>query len=952
MVIKKLALIRIFLFFSIFFLLTNGICISGELFNYGIPYIKHFTKKEYKAGNKNWSLTQDTNGFIYIGNSNGLLQYDGIRWKKFNSPGSTIIRSVLADDERIYCGSLGEFGYWEKDEQLNLHYTSISKLVKNQEFEQEEIWWITKFKKKIIFQSFGNTFAYDGKTVEKVLSGVGVIFPPFIVNDRLFIPVLNEGIYEIKDGDVQFLPGSEIFIDKRINVMLSFSDDDRVLVGTENDGFFTFFGSKFKPWPLSDGKTISSQQINRGIKMPGKIFAIGTILGGVFILNEDGEILNQINREKGLNNNTVLSLMVDKKNNLWVGLDNGIDLIKVNSPLYYNTDPSGNIGSVYTSAIYEGILYLGTNRGVYYKKLNKNSGFADSKFSLIQGSQGQVWNLSVIDNTLFCGHNVFTCIIKGNQLRKISDISGGYVFRHYPYNDNYIFQGGYAGLTVYKKEKGRWVFSNKIDGFSKLSKIIEFERENVVWVSHPHRGLHRLELNDKLEEVVETRNFSTRTKTYINKLNNKLVFSSDSGFVYYDDIQNSFFSLEELNGALGDFSKNAHMISAEKDNYWIFKDVDCAKAVLDEKSVKNLDDNILNDLGGYLIPGHENIYVIDSSYNLIYLDNGLAIYDNNWTDNSLGYKPKLLLRDIYFTDINSEKFQSKEGDTKIPYRFNNVNISISFPEYAKEIDLLYKLKGYDDRWIKAQNQEDIIFKNLPFGEYTFLALPEYDFQDHELSIDFTIKPPWYISNLALAIYVFFIILVLLSSVFLYKRKIRIIDERHKQKRNRMLEKEIAENEKKMIEIRNEHLRNEIKLRNKRLAKSTFSLIHKNNTLISVKDELTKIKEGLGVRFPSKHFNRLIKNIDSDMTSENDWIMFEQSFSEVHENFIQKLKEEYTQLTPGDLQLCAYLKMNLSSKEIATLLNITIRGVEIRRYRLRKNLQLEHDKNLVEFIMGY
>lgn len=179
-----------------------------------------------------------------------------------------------------------------------------------------------------------------------------------------------------------------------------------------------------------------------------------------------------------------------------------------------------------------------------------------------------------------------------------------------------------------------------------------------------------------------------------------------------------------------------------------------------------------------------------------------------------------------------------------------------------------------------------------------------------------------------------------------------MNERHKQKRNRMLEKEIVENEKKMIEIRNENLRNEIKLRNKRLAKSTFSLIHKNNTLISVKEEITKIKEELGVRFPSKHFNRLIKNIDNDMTSENDWIMFEQSFSEVHENFIQKLKEENTQLTPGDLQLCAYLKMNLSSKEIATLLNITVRGVEIRRYRLRKNLQLDHDTNLVEFIMGY
>ena len=123
-------------------------------------------------------------------------------------------------------------------------------------------------------------------------------------------------------------------------------------------------------------------------------------------------------------------------------------------------------------------------------------------------------------------------------------------------------------------------------------------------------------------------------------------------------------------------------------------------------------------------------------------------------------------------------------------------------------------------------------------------------------------------------------------------------------------------------------------------------------MIAVKEELTKIKEDLGVRFPSKHFNRLIRNIDQDLTSEQDWDMFEQSFNEVHENFLHKLKEEFTDLTPADIQLCAYLKMNLQSKEIAALLNITVRGVEIRRYRLRKKLHLDHNINLTEYIMGY
>ncbi|HWK99165.1 MAG TPA: LuxR C-terminal-related transcriptional regulator, partial [Parapedobacter sp.] len=65
---------------------------------------------------------------------------------------------------------------------------------------------------------------------------------------------------------------------------------------------------------------------------------------------------------------------------------------------------------------------------------------------------------------------------------------------------------------------------------------------------------------------------------------------------------------------------------------------------------------------------------------------------------------------------------------------------------------------------------------------------------------------------------------------------------------------------------------------------------------------------------------------------------------------KKLKADHPELVPNDMKLCAYLRMNMSSKEIASLLNITTRGVEIRRYRLRKKLNLAPGKNLTEFLM--
>jgi DNA-binding CsgD family transcriptional regulator len=109
---------------------------------------------------------------------------------------------------------------------------------------------------------------------------------------------------------------------------------------------------------------------------------------------------------------------------------------------------------------------------------------------------------------------------------------------------------------------------------------------------------------------------------------------------------------------------------------------------------------------------------------------------------------------------------------------------------------------------------------------------------------------------------------------------------------------------------------------------------------------------MGNRYPKYHFEKLIKLIDRNISSENDWNIFETHFDQAHENFFRRLKEAYPDLTPSDLKLCAYLRLNLTSKEIAPLLNISLRGVEVRRYRLRKRLRMKTEENLINFLLTY
>ena len=127
------------------------------------------------------------------------------------------------------------------------------------------------------------------------------------------------------------------------------------------------------------------------------------------------------------------------------------------------------------------------------------------------------------------------------------------------------------------------------------------------------------------------------------------------------------------------------------------------------------------------------------------------------------------------------------------------------------------------------------------------------------------------------------------------------------------------------------------------------LVQKTEILNKIKNDLINIGSE-GPEEIKKKIKQITRAIESDIQLDDSWAQFETYFDQVHENFFKRLREKFPKLTPKDQKLCAYLRMNLSTKEIAPLLNISVRGVEISRYRLRKKLVIESEVNLVAFIM--
>ncbi|WP_246230184.1 two-component regulator propeller domain-containing protein [Mucilaginibacter humi] len=534
-----------------------------------MPYIQNYPKSIYGSGNQNWSVSQDKNGVMYYGNAEGLLVYDGRYWQQYTMPHRQIVRSVAtAVDGRVYTGSYGEFGYWAfKNNRFT--YTSLTSLIPGTHVLSSEIWKIYIDGDRVIFQSFGAIYLYQHQKITVIKSNAPYLFLHRAGN-RFFAESLNNGLFELTGSKLSPVTGSEKL--KNILSILPYKGSS-FIIGTSKDGLFIYDGRSFKPFVTPANDFLKAYQLNNGVRVLNKYYAYGTILNGLIIIDEEGRIIQRINKNTGLQNNTVLSLYADNDENLWAGLDNGIDRLELNSPLYFYFDKTGKFGTVYSSIIFDNKIYLGTNQGLYYSNWTQQNNTFD--FKMVPNSQGQVWDLALIDNQLICGHNSGTYRVLGDKLVRLSSLGGGWMVRRLNSSPSHIIQGIYNGLALYTRAVGgNLTFTAPITGFNAPSRLLEEDRNGDIWVTHAYKGLNKLTLSKDLRKVIANKYFDEKNglpgnyNINVFKLEDKIVFSSDSGFYTYDDLSDRFTKYQVLNHKLGAFASSNKIINAGAHKYW------------------------------------------------------------------------------------------------------------------------------------------------------------------------------------------------------------------------------------------------------------------------------------------------------------------------------------------------------------------------------------------------
>ncbi|MEN2399625.1 triple tyrosine motif-containing protein [Flavobacterium sp. MC2016-06] len=955
-------LIKSYFYITFFTLFT--ITFFGQVKDIGLPDVRNYKRNEYRGGTQNWNIGQDKNGNLYFANNNGLLQFDGSSWRKYPLPNLTSVRCLKIDNSgKIYVGGYNEFGYFHPDQKGKLKYTSLAKYVdKNKIKIIDFIWKIHSFNNQIVFQSFARAYIFkNGKL--SILKAPKRFQFSFVVNNKLYLQDVEKGILEYRDGKLYALPNTTSLNNTEIWGMYAIAKD-RTLIITLEKGLFIYENNTVTPWATDANNFVKKNNSLGGQIINNKFIVLNSVLDGIIISDFNGKIIQHINQKKGLQNNTVLTSFIDNKNNLWLGLDNGIAFVNESSPFTY-FGFSYDISTVYASVIHDGNLYVATNQGVFYHAWNNNNSFKEDVFKLVEGTTAQSWNVQVIDDELICANNRGALAISGGRVTKIIDSKGYFGFKKIPNHPGFFIGSNYDGFAIFQKLPSGLVFKNQVAGFDKSSNSFELDN-NYLWLKKDE-SLYRMLLSSDLTRFSAIKKINTLTTKFknigsIQKIDAKIYFQTHNHFYKYSEEQDLFYEDKNLTSLF----KNIPIINAlsqdSQSNLWYAFDESLGVLMKNNNRYINVVAPFSN-LTGNLVSNYLSVNTIDSKNIFIGLTDGLAHYDSELLNKSVT-KPKAFIRSFSFPGdtIILGNNQDKTENIRIPYASNHVRFTFSSPTYEnlENVQFSYQLEPFDDKWSNWSTISIKEYTNLHEGDYTMnvKVRNSYGIQSEPSTLTFTISPPWYRHFLALMVY--FVLLIIAIYVVSNRIKMKIRKNKYYEtieQRRLYLEKESKirqeqyDLEKEIEKLKNDKLQIKILAKDKELVNNSLQVVKKNKILNGIIHKLKEIDVEALDDSTKFQVSKLNKSIVKEVNTDKSWKDLEKHIKNVHFEYLKRLKEKYPTISPRELDLSTYLLMNMSTKEIAEIMNISTGGVELARYRLRKKLGLNKKENLIGFLMS-
>lgn len=836
-------------------------------------FITHFSKENYGSGSMTWRICSNGQN-TFFANQKGMLFYDGYKWSRYTLKNESEVWSVAISEKkkRIYIGAWEEFGYYYPDKMGILHYKCLSDslggiyktLGKASDFYESDEALFIRFDHHILKLS-------DNKTI--LIKSPFATYASVMENGLMYIAT-DMGIYVVAGNRLMYISESKPLCGKRISAMIPYLKG--ILIATENDGLFYYNGEHLTPFPTLADNILKSGWIS-SIDVYKDLIAVGTINNGCVVIDRKNDTFKVFDEGNGLQSNTVKTLLFSDYGNLWIGLDYGIDYITLQSPFTYLYSTPHSYGIGFTAELHNGMLYLGTSRGLYYTPYPVTFNAGRAEIRKVDIPSGNAWMLYEHNGELMCFHSKGIYTIVGDKSIRQTSLVGTWSCLPVIGHSDMLFVGLHEGVAIIQRTSSGWIEKGRIKG-----------------INHPCRWIAH-------EDEKHLKVFQHNEGTSVN-----YTLSSDLlTAIHYEK------KLEKYNNATAD----------------------------------EIGEIFEGDISQNVCKINERLYVIP-------YDKGFALFDQSKRRKPLS---EIIIRKMYTLVTGGDSLimncvkTERRAVPEIDYCNNSLKIEYSVYNLLGLFHSTYQYRINNGKWSVPSTNNSILLNNLYEGKYTVEVkasnISGFSMTDR---LSFVILPPWYRSWIAYIIYIF---LLVVAIYWLRKVFMRYLEKKHRQALHEN-EEEIDRMQDEIERLEQDKREMEAKRKEMEMANLLMNVARKNEILLGIKEDILKIIKRMKIDTPkqSKVALTLVTNKISD-NLEGDEVLkkFEEQYDLLNDRFMQKLSDLHPKLNSSERLMCAYLRMKLSTKEIAPLLNISVRGVETIRYRLRKKLNLPHDLNLLDYL---
>ncbi|WP_116789956.1 triple tyrosine motif-containing protein [Flavobacterium psychrotrophum] len=929
-----------------------------------LPSIKLYTRQDFKADSQFWAATESADGTLFFGNNDGILIYDGERWQRIVLPNSSSVRSLAnGKDGTVYVGAYDEAGILSKNKQGNYVYRSLIKELQTDGKNIENIWDIQSFNGRMLYRANSEIIITSGKTATH-LPSASMFSYSAVAGNNYYVEEMGHGILTLQPVSNTLIMAfsSESYNNEEVAEILPGENPGTLLIVTLQGGLYR--------GELSTGKVqllnrffdaTHSGRANCALKNSDGSIYIGTAESGIISISRTGVVDYNVPGFTGLQNGVVQSLYRASDGNFWALQDNGLAYADYHSPYRVLFGKA----SVYDALPLGDSLYIATTQGVYFTDDIKTI----PQFKKVSGLQGQAWAIQKAQDDIIASGDAGLFVLKNGEAKRISATQGFWKITSIKSKPGFYLASQYNGLYLLENAGNEWVLHDKIAGFNESARdILPADEPDTYWICHGYQGVFRVRINAVYNRVSAVDHFTNKNglpdsfNVNVFRWQGKVVFTTNTGIYTYNETHNRFVPFERLNKILNP-SKNTRKIIEHGGRTWFVQDDEAGYFVTADKNAV-VNTGLFLNLKSTFNRGMECIAGLPDNRMLFGTTNGLFLYNISNPVSAKGIHTQIT--QISYTQTQKQDFAAitYKGDdpVQLPNRMDILRFDFAAPKmtHGTQVEYSYMLENTDADWSPWQDQ--------PFKEYTHLRPGTYTFKvksrntaglmGTEAKYIFTVLPRWYQTTAAYILYVLGAAGFVYSVRLLIKRRIRY--ERAKSTRDaertrRMLELEVEQlklqRDKEAVIRDKAVLEEDVINKSKELANYTMLLMQKKDAFAEITDDLKELRDYLRNEESRKKLLEIFQKLNRHKVGEEYMEVFDVHFEKVHHNFFEALKTLSPSLTQRELRLCAFVKMGLTNKEIAPLLNISLRGVENARYRIRKKLNVANEDNFPAFLEG-